>query len=80
MMFFATVIPSPSAKTPALGTARFSETTKLVTSPTAKTFSKGVLQSLSIMIKPGSLANPESYIIFYTVNSGTFLTILSPVN
>ena len=59
-MFFATVIPSPSAKTPAFGTAIVSVTNKIVTSPTAKTFSKGVLQSLSIGINPDSFANPES--------------------
>ena len=60
IIFFATVIPSPSAKIPALGTTIKSITTKLVTSPTAKIFGYGVLESLSIGINPGSFAKFES--------------------
>ena len=52
-------MPSPSAKIPAFGTAITSVTAKVVTSPTAKIFSNGVLQSLLIGMNPGSFAKLE---------------------
>ena len=60
IMFCATVIASPSANIPAFGTVIVSVTVKVVTSPTAYTFSNDVLQSLLIGINPPSFANPES--------------------